>query len=93
MNRRIQSQPTPPPEPKRRPPDAFAEARQLVRRIRRGDDDVRERAAKWEAERVQLLANAGPVAKAAALAMLALPTNEDHVLEPQPGESDFGEEP
>ena len=81
----------PAPETKtgKRPPDEFALARQLVRRVRKGDAKAATAADEWQKEREKLLAEASPVARAAAVAMLALPTNEDHVLDEQPGDPDF----
>ncbi len=87
MNAR-KATPTPKPAPTR-PPDDFSLARQLVRRIRKGDAKAATAAADWQAERDKLLAEAPPVARAAAEAMLKLPSTVDAVLEPQAGDPDF----
>lgn len=71
--------------------DDFTLARELVRKVRRGDADLERRAIVWAAERQQLISDAPPVARAAAEAMLKLPSTEDHVLEQQPSDPDFGE--
>lgn len=90
MNRRL-TPPATPPEVKRRTPDSFAEARTLVGRIRRLEEEKLTFSAKADARRAELLENASDDAKALALSLLKLPAEVDSVLAKQPGDPDFEE--